>query len=206
MLHVPCCCNKEAKRKKDTGDAEVVSMDLHSVSAVHQQLKDSMVRIVLAGGIVELYSSAVPAYLVMEKHPGLCLARPEVFKKPHESLVGPKERLLPGQKFYLIPRSTVTKLRRKNPGRLRDGDAKETVLDEVEGGEGGVSEESVCSAKDIYVSKKWSDCFANMFEEGGAKQQIQKPFTPPFKMSVRSRLGLPGGWKPSLASVKELSP
>ncbi|XP_038977529.1 uncharacterized protein LOC120108045 [Phoenix dactylifera] len=206
MLPVPCC--KEVRRNKDTIDVEVVSIDVHSVSAVHQQHLESVVRIVLAGGIVELYSAAVPAYLVMEKHPGLCVARPEVFKKPHESLVGPKERLLPGQKFYLVPRSTVTKLRRKNPCRLRgDGDAKETVLDKVEGEEGdGVSEESVCSAKDFYVSKeKWSDCLSKRFENG-VEREIQKPFMPPIKRPERCRLGLLAGWKPSLASVKELSP
>lgn len=186
----------------------MVSMDLHSVSAIHQQHKDSVVRIVLAGGIVELYSGAVPASLVMGRHPGLCLARPEVFKRPRESLVGPNERLLPGQKFYLIPRSTIMKLRRKNPCRLGDGDAKETVVDKVKGGEvDRVSEEFVCSAKDFYVSKeKWSDCFAQRLDTGGAEQQVQKPFAPPIKMLVRSRLGLLGGWKPSLASVEELSP
>ncbi|XP_073098549.1 uncharacterized protein [Elaeis guineensis] len=198
MLHVACCCYKEAKEKKDTVDAEVVSIDLHCVSAEYQQHKDSVVRIVLASGNVELYSSAVPAYLVMEKHPGLCLARPEVFKKPHESLVGPKERLLPGQKFYLIPRSTVTKLRRKIPCRLRD----------VEGGvDDGVPEEFVRSAKDAPASKKKrSECLAKRFEKGGAEQQIQKPFRPPIKTSGRSRMGLLGGWEPSLASVTELSP
>ncbi|KAL2454938.1 Uncharacterized protein Adt_47558 [Abeliophyllum distichum] len=40
-------------------------------------------------------------------------ADPEVFRRPWESIVRPEEILIPGQKFYIVPRRTVKKLRRR---------------------------------------------------------------------------------------------
>ena len=77
-------------------------------------------KIVLPGGVVELYYVAVPAAKIMEAHPSFMVARPEVFRRPWDSLVHPDEILNPGEKYFLVPRSTVRKLRRRI--RKPDGD------------------------------------------------------------------------------------
>lgn len=71
------------------------------------------VKIIHVGGFVEYYYMAVPARGIMEKYPSFLLARPEIFRKPWESLVRPEEILTPGEKFYVVPCRTVRKLRRR---------------------------------------------------------------------------------------------
>ncbi|URE10123.1 hypothetical protein MUK42_35138 [Musa troglodytarum] len=206
------CSGRDGERKKNGVDREVVaSVDFISLSAVvNRQHINSVVRVVLAGGMVELYAGAVSAQLVMEKYPGLCLTRPDVFRRPHESLVSPEERLLPGQKFYLVPRSTVKKLRQNIPNGPEEEGLGAAAVEEVSVRDAEereeLSDESICSAKDFYVSKEtWAECFVKRFEKGAEKQKQNKPFTPPFK-KVKQQIGTLGGWKPSLSSVKELSP
>ncbi|KAK1267933.1 hypothetical protein QJS04_geneDACA006737 [Acorus gramineus] len=70
----------------------------------------STVRIIHAGGLIEYYYMAVPAAKVLEKYPSSCLARPNVFRSPCESIVRPDEILTPGHKYYVVPRRTVRKL------------------------------------------------------------------------------------------------
>ncbi|KAF8390494.1 hypothetical protein HHK36_025020 [Tetracentron sinense] len=186
---------RESRRRKELGGASI-SLDLSL------RPKDLTVRIVHAGGLVELYHDTIPAYQVMEKYPGMCLALPQVFKQPHESLVHPEEKLVPGQKFYLVPYTTVRKLKRRNPEKVT---LKETEAEEVSGGitmvdVGGCNpEESVCSAKDFYASReKWSKCAHRR-----CGREEKKPFTPPIK---KARMCQQLGWQPSLTSVQELSP
>lgn len=166
------------------------------------QSKDISVRIVHAGGREELYQNEVSVSQLMEKYPGMCVARPEVFKKPHESLLWPEENLLPGQKYYMIPTSTAKKLKRKQHGRVR-----------VIGPAGGIDmsdaritwdtrrdnmDEPVRSAKEFYDSKeRWSG--HSKRRSGKAK----KPFVPPLP---KGRIGHGSGWEPSLNSVQEVSP
>ncbi|PON64236.1 hypothetical protein PanWU01x14_125500 [Parasponia andersonii] len=185
--------DKESGGKKG-GDPMPVSLSLKS--------KDMFVRIIHPGGREELYSSAVPAFHLLEKYPGKCVARPEVFKNPHESLVWPEEKLLPGQKYYIVPSSTVQKLKRKHPekvkGRASDED-KEDMWDDKIMDQGEINfEESVFSAKEFYASNgRWS---RNLLKRGIRKK---KPFVPPLP-KARSYKG--PGWEPSLTSVQELSP
>lgn len=180
-------------------DAAVESAELMSAAsaaAAASLLKASAVRVVLKGGAVEVYASAVPAYLVMRRYPaGLCLARPDVFARPHESVVCPTERLLPGQKFYLVPASTISKLRRRIPRNINNsssssgcssgGDSSSSSggnLDIVEGrakamvaaaereSEKEEEEEEgyVCMAKDFYEEReKWVKCFRKKLARGG---------------------------------------
>ncbi|KAL1817984.1 hypothetical protein ACET3Z_020558 [Daucus carota] len=75
--------------------------------------RSSALKIIHAGGTVEYYYMAVPASGVMEKYPSCILARPEVFKRPWDSVVRPEEILVPGQKFYVVPKRTVKKLKRR---------------------------------------------------------------------------------------------
>ncbi|GJN22683.1 hypothetical protein PR202_gb10275 [Eleusine coracana subsp. coracana] len=78
--------------------------------------KDSVVRVVLKSGVVEAYPGVVLACTVIQKHPpGLCLAHPDVFRNPHGAVVRPLEPLFPGQKFLLLPESTVIHLKQKIP-------------------------------------------------------------------------------------------
>lgn len=73
----------------------------------------SALKIVHAGGVVDCYYMAVPAVTIMKKYPSFILARPEVFRRPWDSLVRSDEILTPGKKLYLVPRHTVRKLRRR---------------------------------------------------------------------------------------------
>ncbi|CAI9783629.1 unnamed protein product [Fraxinus pennsylvanica] len=70
-------------------------------------------KIVHAGGSAEYYYMAIPATRIIEKYPSFILTRPEVFRRPWDSIVRPEEILVPGQKFYIVPRRTVKKLRRR---------------------------------------------------------------------------------------------
>lgn len=70
-------------------------------------------KIVHAGGNVEHYYMATPAAMIIQKHPSFVLARPEIFRRPWDSVVRPDEILVPGQKYYVVPRRTVKKLRRR---------------------------------------------------------------------------------------------
>ncbi|KAJ0969304.1 hypothetical protein J5N97_022181 [Dioscorea zingiberensis] len=204
MLQASQCCHRGGKRRKDGEELdELVSMEFSSVSVVSQEQKDSVVRIILAGKMVEMYTGAIAASVVMEKYPGLCLARPSVFKNPHSSVVKPTEKLLPGQKFYMIPRTTMNKLRRKQPMM---NDEKEVVDKEEDEGEDDDDDDNdgggACSsANEFYVSReRWK-------LKRGREQEMKKekkPFKPPFK--GRTQEGILGGWKPSLPTVKEISP
>lgn len=76
---------------------------------------DFVVRIVLQGGQHEVYQHAFPASKLMAKHPGMCVARPEVFREPHQSLLRPEESLLLGHKYIIISSRDLEKLKRKHP-------------------------------------------------------------------------------------------
>lgn len=73
----------------------------------------SSLKIVHAGGFVESYYTPVTAAKVMEKYPSFLLTKPEVFRRPWDSVVRPDEILTPGEKYFVVPRGTVRKLRRR---------------------------------------------------------------------------------------------
>ncbi|KAH7576597.1 hypothetical protein ACOSQ2_002969 [Xanthoceras sorbifolium] len=77
------------------------------------EASSSVLKIVHVGGHVECYYMAVPAVRIIEKYPSFILARPEVFMRPWDSVVGPDEILTPGEKFLLVPRGTMKKLWRR---------------------------------------------------------------------------------------------
>lgn len=70
-------------------------------------------KIVHAGGFVESYYMAVPAAKVMEKYPSFLLTKPEVFRRPWDSVVRPDKILTPGEKYFVVPRCTIKKLRQR---------------------------------------------------------------------------------------------
>ncbi|KAL4193418.1 hypothetical protein AMTRI_Chr06g176800 [Amborella trichopoda] len=169
---------------------------------MEKSLRECELRIVHAGGFVEKYYVAIRAAEVLEKHPGLCLARPEVFKRPQESLVSPDESLLPGQKFLLVPQSTVRKLRERHSERSLElaerAFERDSVVKKCEEGEDG-EDCSICSAREFFLARdRWSTCIRKRWTNMSASK---KPFRPPIKRGLQGP-----GWQPSLTSVKELSP
>ncbi|KAL3502583.1 hypothetical protein ACH5RR_037032 [Cinchona calisaya] len=70
-------------------------------------------KIIHAGGLVEQYYMAVPAAWIIDKYPSFILARPDVFRRPWGAIVRPQEILIPGQKYFVVPRKTVKKLKRR---------------------------------------------------------------------------------------------
>ncbi|KAF6137089.1 hypothetical protein GIB67_030853 [Kingdonia uniflora] len=178
-------------------------LDGTSISLLDLSLKqkDKNVRIIHAGGLVELYNHPIPASIVMEKHPGMCLTRPEIFKSPHDSLLHPAERLFPGQKFYLVPCTTIQKLKRKHPepspmSQLKETRANKNREKKKLGDKEDEEEDNRCSAKDFFVAReKWQKCVLRRYG------RVKKAFRPPIKNARRWR-GL--GWEPSLTSIKEL--
>lgn len=76
-----------------------------------KETKQSALKIVHTGGMVELYFLAVQAFTVMDRYPSCLLARPDIFRRPWKSLVRGEEILTPVQN--VVPRRTVRKLRRR---------------------------------------------------------------------------------------------
>lgn len=67
------------------------------------------VKIVHPGGHVELHDRPITASDVISRNPKCCLAYPNVFKQPW-AILEPETILIPGQKFYVVPLTTVRKL------------------------------------------------------------------------------------------------
>jgi len=171
------------------------STELISSFSKEAARKESVVRVVLSSGVVEVYPGVVLACTVIQRHPpGLCLAHPDVFRNPHGAVLRPLEPLFPGQKFLLIPWSTVVKLKHKIPessiGAFADEEddtgsdeatsstetETETEEDYQDRSGGGAAEEErddsslmpACSAREYFVARDpWSACrFRRLVEQG----------------------------------------
>lgn len=207
LLRLTCNIDHERKKKKRHWRPSIekeyegwegrnsISLDFNS------QSENISVRIVHPGGRRERFRNAVLASDVMKKYPGMFIARPEVFKYPHESLLKQEEYLLPGQKYYMVPSSTAKKLKRKHPAKVKAREYTEgkDVLDEKimnPGGERLV--ESDCCAKEVNLSReRWAKSLMRKGIKG------KNPFVPPFP---KARSCKRVGWEPSLTSIQELSP
>ncbi|PIN17387.1 hypothetical protein CDL12_09957 [Handroanthus impetiginosus] len=183
--------------------SKVQSQDETLSLSVSAQLKDVTVRIVHAGGRIEMYQNAILASTLIQRYPGMCIARPDVFKCPHESLLSGDDMLLPGHKYFVIRSTTVEKLKRRHSwkGRVNEpAERDERILKsrEIEDVRDVLPDKSVCSAKDFFVSKEnWS----NFVLKKCVKEKT--PFVPPIQ---RPRLWKEPEWEPSLTSIQELSP
>jgi hypothetical protein len=109
--------NKDSKSKKKGNIKGYKDPQFSSKS------KDFVVKIAHAGGKQDVYRHAVPVYSLMTKYPGMCIASPEVFKSPHQSVLWKEDLLLPGHKYILISLKDVERLKRKHPEKDH---AKET--------------------------------------------------------------------------------
>ncbi|KAL2547039.1 uncharacterized protein Fot_16272 [Forsythia ovata] len=181
----------ESKRKREFNQ-EFVSF------SVSPSIRDISVRIVHAGGRIELYQKAIPASELIQKYPGMCITLPHIFTFPHESVLSADDMLVPGNKYFIVRSSTVEKLKRRHKAN-RPADVDETILDSKETEDAGdnCSEESICAAKDFHVSKEnWSNCFQEQCVEK------KKQFVPPIQKTRMWKVD----WEPSLNSIRELSP
>ncbi|CAI9089832.1 OLC1v1024476C1 [Oldenlandia corymbosa var. corymbosa] len=90
-------------------------MEDHQAAEKQAALGESpaALKIIHAGGRVELYYMAIPAERIIEKYPYFTLARPDVFRRPWDAIVPPNEILVPGQKYFVVSLRTVKKLRRR---------------------------------------------------------------------------------------------
>lgn len=73
--------------------------------------KNMVVKIVHPGGHVELHDRPILAAEIMFQNPKCYVAHPHVFQQPWAT-VEPETMLMPGQKFYVVPNSTLRKLQR----------------------------------------------------------------------------------------------
>ncbi|KAF3962565.1 hypothetical protein ACB098_05G076000 [Castanea mollissima] len=70
-----------------------------------------LIKIVHPGGHYELHDRPVLAAEIILRNPRCCVAHPHVFQKPW-AIVAPEAKLLPGQKYYVVPISTIRELQR----------------------------------------------------------------------------------------------
>ncbi|KAL4573928.1 hypothetical protein LXL04_020749 [Taraxacum kok-saghyz] len=177
---------KDSRKPKDVKDGSF------SIEG-SQKSREFCVRVVHAGGREDLYEKPISVSKIMKKYPGMCVAWPEIFKNPHKAVLSSHELLLPGRKYYLVPLTTVKKLKKKHSSKKKRPTGKkgksQTVIPSDE------SDDSVCSAKDYYVSKSK---FLVKKHIRSNKQRV-----PPV---VKSKSWRGSDWEPSLTSIQELSP
>ncbi|KAI9074147.1 hypothetical protein K1719_043918 [Acacia pycnantha] len=195
-----------------------------------QKSHEIFVRIVHAGGKQELYQDAILASKLMEKYPGMCVARPEVFKNPHLSVLWPEEHLLPGQKYIIISFRDVAKLKLRltEDGKTREpngvgpellklsitksptgqhireneenGKIKEVLDANAKQSLDGGTENESFSSAED-LQRSWDKPPIRYPKRKGIKEK--KPFVPPLPKVRPYRITR---WQPSLPAVPELSP
>ncbi|KAE8699297.1 H+-ATPase family protein [Hibiscus syriacus] len=73
--------------------------------------RNMFVKIVHPGGHVELHDWPILAAEIIHRNPRCVVAHPHVFQQPW-AIVAPETELMLGQKFYVVPISTIRKLQR----------------------------------------------------------------------------------------------
>lgn len=73
--------------------------------------KQQVVKIVHPGGHAELHDRPVLASEIILRNPRCCVAHPNLFQQPW-AIVSPETTLMPGQKFYVVPITTVRRLQK----------------------------------------------------------------------------------------------
>ncbi|KAI3673695.1 hypothetical protein L6452_39821 [Arctium lappa] len=115
--------------------------------------KNLRVKIVHPGGHAELHDRPVLVAEVIRRNPRCCVAHPNVFKQPW-AIVQPDTMLMPGQKVYIVPITTIRKLQKLSIKRsLSSGqETREDRSFKQEGKEEEVedvnSDTSCCSIED----------------------------------------------------------
>ncbi|CAI9754137.1 unnamed protein product [Fraxinus pennsylvanica] len=70
-------------------------------------------QIVHPGGHVELHDRPIFASDLLNRNPKCCVTKPTVFRHPWD-IVPPDATLMPGEKYYVVPLSTIRKLQLKH--------------------------------------------------------------------------------------------
>lgn len=141
----------------------------------------SVLKIVHAGGKVEYYYMAIPAIRILEKHPSCVIAKPEVFRRPWDSVVRPEKILTPGQKFFLVPRHTVKKLQRRIrkpnkelPFSLVSQAANDNASVDMMSSQNDVSSSSFFPQSNSGVLSEVSGSFSSAFrKKSGVKKHVR---------------------------------
>ncbi|KAL8532715.1 hypothetical protein ACS0TY_009068 [Phlomoides rotata] len=194
MQKTMCTCfgSSQNEAQKRASQDESISF------SVSPQLKDVVVRVVHAGGRIEMYENAMPASKLIHKYPGMCIARPDVFKHPNESVLSGDDILVPGNKYYVVRSTTVEKLKRR---QTRKGRKNESANGDepVSSSDDHHFEEDVSGSGDFFVSRdEWSILRKQMKEE---EEKKKKQFVPPIQRPKMWK----EDWEPSLTSIKEIS-
>ncbi|KAB2634457.1 hypothetical protein D8674_041657 [Pyrus ussuriensis x Pyrus communis] len=180
----------------------------------------STLKIVHIGGGVEKYYMATPAAKILEKHPSFLLARPEVFRRPWDSVVKPNEILTPGEKVLLIPHRAVRKLRRKvrkpnkelsvnsfvSQSSMDVSTAAETILRWKQGAAvGELSDTSICSilrSKRSVGKKHVTFTGIDVKHHGGETERSSESSSAQSHRRKR-RVRSAKVWQPSLIAITE---
>lgn len=171
-------------------------------------------KIVHAGGSAEYYYMAIPAARIIEKYPSFILTRPEVFRRPWDSIVRPEEILVPGQKFYIVPPRTVKKLRRRikktiselgetNVSQQKDNLSTSSIM--AKSGSKKKSRNHRVRFFGIDVTgKQESDSIPFIKKMGSVPSDKKKPEI--FETDGKKRRArYSSAWEPSLTSINETS-
>lgn len=225
--------NSRSREAKPRTKQQVIKEN--SVSSLElSSLREITVRIVHAGGREELFQDVISASNVLERYPGMVVAKPGIFKHPNESVLAADDRLLPGQKYYIIPCSTVEKLKRRHSRRVarakraaarakrtaEGGDeqssgaakAKRSGAAAESGEEPSLSVEEVTdvsaeSEEDSFSSAKDYYFSREEWPELFLKRSKKKEEKKKFVPPIQMpRMWKEAGWEPSLNSIQEISP
>ncbi|KAK9071577.1 hypothetical protein SSX86_008005 [Deinandra increscens subsp. villosa] len=71
--------------------------------------ESGVLKLVRAGGIVQVYKHPIIAAQIMERYPRHCVTRPDFFRNPC-IVVKPESVLRPGKVFFIVPYHTVYRL------------------------------------------------------------------------------------------------
>ncbi|KAJ0548188.1 hypothetical protein HanIR_Chr08g0380801 [Helianthus annuus] len=187
--------------------------------------KNLRVKIVHPGGHAELHERPVLASEIIRRNPKCCVAHPNVFKQPW-AIVQPDTMLMPGQKVYVVPVSTIRKLQKKSikrSGLLAHEDQDGQSFKGSGGEEGGDSDTSCCSVDDnadgICIKSfngenesERKSCFTCVFSGSSRKADAVKVTSSSSKGDRRDgkNVGSPSKlmspldyWQPSLHSIVE---
>ncbi|KAI9382738.1 hypothetical protein POPTR_014G170000v4 [Populus trichocarpa] len=134
-------------------------------AARQPEIASSAMKIIHAGGRIECYYMATPAARILEKYPSHYLAKPEVFRRPWDSVVRREKILIPGQKQPSKELSSVSSASRAS---------NDTSVDMVSRQNIDVPSSSFFSQSDISVSRDTKrSCRSALRKETGVKKHVR---------------------------------
>ncbi|KAL2462137.1 Uncharacterized protein Adt_45557 [Abeliophyllum distichum] len=88
------------------------------------------VKIVHPGGHAELHDRPIFAAELLHRNPKCCVTKPTVFRRPWD-IVPPDATLMPGEKYYVVPLSTIRKLQLKHSSNSFRGRENQEINQET---------------------------------------------------------------------------